>query len=123
MKRIVSCLLALAIILSCCFGISVQVAGTTAGEHVSNSKTLSVAAQPQNSSFEVHFIDVGQADAALILCDGKAMLIDGGNVADSSTLYTYLQKHNVSHLDYVIGTHAHEDHIGGKPRADRCRRR
>ena len=63
--------------------------------------------------FQVHFIDVGQADAALVLCDGKAMLIDGGNVGDSSLLYTYLKKHNVNHLDYVVGTHAHEDHIGG----------
>lgn len=68
---------------------------------------------PENSSFEIHFIDVGQADAALILCDGKAMLIDGGNAEDSSLLYTYLKKHDISHLDYVIGTHAHEDHIGG----------
>ena len=68
---------------------------------------------PEESTFEIHFIDVGQADAALVLCDGKAMLIDGGNVADSSLIYTYLKKHNLSHLDYVIGTHAHEDHIGG----------
>lgn len=37
---------------------------------------------PENSTFEIHFIDVGQADAALVLCDGEAMLIDGGNVAD-----------------------------------------
>lgn len=73
--------------------------------------------QPQDSSFEVHFIDVGQADAALILCDGKAMLIDGGNVGDSNVLYTYLKKHDIKHLDYVIGTHAHEDHIGGIPGA------
>jgi competence protein ComEC len=63
--------------------------------------------------FAVHFIDVGQADAALVLCDGKAMLIDGGNVGDSSRMYTYLKKNDVTHLDYVIGTHAHEDHIGG----------
>lgn len=63
--------------------------------------------------FQVHFIDVGQADAALVLCDGKAMLIDGGNAADSSLMYTYLKKHNVTHLDYVVGSHAHEDHIGG----------
>ena len=70
-------------------------------------------ATPADSSFAIHFIDVGQADAALILCDGKAMLIDGGNAADSNLMYTYLKKHNISHLDYVIGTHAHEDHIGG----------
>ncbi|MBR6754931.1 MAG: MBL fold metallo-hydrolase, partial [Clostridia bacterium] len=73
--------------------------------------------QPQKSSLEVHFIDVGQADSALILCDGKAMLIDGGNTGDSSVLYTYLKKQNIKHLDYVIGTHAHEDHIGGIPGA------
>lgn len=62
---------------------------------------------------KVHFIDVGQADAALIQCDGKNMLIDGGNAADSNLMYTYLKKQGVTHLDYVIGTHAHEDHIGG----------
>ena len=69
--------------------------------------------QPSDSSFAVHFIDVGQADAALILCDGQAMLIDGGNADDSNLMYTYLNRLGITHLDYVIGTHAHEDHIGG----------
>lgn len=69
--------------------------------------------QPSESSFRVHFIDVGQADAALIECDGETMLIDGGNAEDSNLMYTYLKKQGVTHLDYVIGTHAHEDHIGG----------
>ena len=66
-----------------------------------------------NSTFEVHFIDVGQADAALILCDGKAMLIDGGNKGDSNVMYNYLKKYGVTYLDYLVATHAHEDHIGG----------
>ena len=65
------------------------------------------------SYFEVHFIDVGQADAALVLCDGAAMLIDGGNVADSSLIYSYLQNHGVTHLNYIVSTHPHEDHVGG----------
>lgn len=72
---------------------------------------------PENSTFEVHFIDVGQADAALVICDGKTMLIDGGNKGDSSKIYTYLKKQGVTHLDYIVGTHAHEDHIGGIPGA------
>lgn len=67
----------------------------------------------EESSFQIHYIDVGQADATLIMCDGKSMLIDGGNTNDSSLIYTYLKDHNVSFLDYMICTHAHEDHVGG----------
>ena len=66
-----------------------------------------------NGSFFVHFIDVGQADAALVQCDGKAMLIDGGNAADSDLVYTYLKKQQIEYLDYVVCSHAHEDHVGG----------
>ncbi len=69
--------------------------------------------EKQESSFAVHFIDVGQGDAALVLCDGKAMLIDGGNVADSSLMYAYLKDRGVTHLDYVVASHPEEDHIGG----------
>lgn len=75
---------------------------------------------PEGSYLQVHFIDVGQADAALVLCDGEGMLIDGGNKADSSLLYTYLKDHGITHLNYVVGTHAHEDHIGGLAGALHC---
>ena len=64
-------------------------------------------------SFAVHFIDVGQGDATLILCDGKSMLIDGGDKSASSTVYTYLKKLNLTHLDYVVCTHPDADHVGG----------
>ena len=49
---------------------------------------------------EVHFIDVGQADAALVICDGDTMLIDGGNSDDSRLIYTYLKKNNVTNLNW-----------------------
>lgn len=66
-----------------------------------------------NSTFVVHFIDVGQADAALLQCGDDTMLIDGGNVADSSLIIAYLKKLNIDNLDYMVCTHAHEDHVGG----------
>lgn len=72
---------------------------------------------PAGSTFSIHFIDVGQADAALVECDGHYMLIDGGNKADSNVVYTVLKNAGVTHLDIVVGTHAHEDHIGGIPGA------
>ena len=63
--------------------------------------------------FEAHFLDVGEADAALVICDGHAMMIDGGNADDSSFIYSYLKTRGIDVLDYVVGTHSDEDHVGG----------
>ncbi|MGF7059085.1 MBL fold metallo-hydrolase [Brassicibacter mesophilus] len=64
----------------------------------------------------VHFIDVGQADSILIqLPSGEIALIDGGNRDDSELIIEYLEKHNVSRINYLLATHPHEDHIGGLP--------
>ena len=65
------------------------------------------------SSFEIHFINVGQGDSALIVCDGHAMLIDGGVKENSSLIYSYLKEHDVQVLDYIVCSHPHKDHIGG----------
>ena len=68
-----------------------------------------------SGQLNVHFIDVGQADCALIECNGEYILIDGGNVADSQLVVSYLQKQGVEELLAVVCTHAHEDHVGGLP--------
>ena len=61
---------------------------------------------------EVHFIDVGQADCALLASGGRFMLIDGGNNDDADRITSYLKNAGVKTLDIVVGTHPHEDHIG-----------
>ena len=76
-----------------------------------------VVVAPEKSTFSVHFIDVGQADAALVECDGHYMLIDGGNKGDSNVIYSVLRNAAVPKLDIVVATHAHEDHVGGLPGA------
>ena len=64
-------------------------------------------------TLELHFIDVGQGDAALLCCNGHNMLIDGGSSQSSSRIYTYLMKRSVKTLDYIVSTHPHDDHAGG----------
>ena len=70
---------------------------------------------PVKGSFKVHFIDVGQADCALIECNGEYALIDGGNTDDTELVVDYLAEQDVDRLSLVVGTHYHEDHIGGLP--------
>lgn len=65
------------------------------------------------STLKVHFLDVGQADSILIQTGEHFMLIDAGNNNDAEFVVKYLKGLGVTKLDYVVGTHPHEDHIGG----------
>lgn len=66
-----------------------------------------------NSELKVYFIDVGQADSILIQNENENMLIDAGNNSDGEKLVNYLKKLGIKDFKYVVGTHPHEDHIGG----------
>lgn len=63
-------------------------------------------------TFNVHFIDVGQADAILIENGEDVMLIDSGNYADAGIMVNYLNGLGIEDIDYFVTTHPHEDHIG-----------
>lgn len=62
---------------------------------------------------EVHFIDVGQGDCALLTCDGESMLIDAGGNDMGDKVADYIEYLDIDKLDYVVATHPDADHIGG----------
>ena len=79
-------------------------------------------------NFKIHFIDVGCADGALLQYgegnNAKYAMIDTGAGKYNGTkdktyakkkdpAYEYLKKMGVKHLEFVILTHPHRDHIGG----------
>ncbi|WP_215829809.1 DNA internalization-related competence protein ComEC/Rec2 [Pelorhabdus rhamnosifermentans] len=70
----------------------------------------------------VHFIDVGQGDATLVITPHRhAVLIDtGGTLGEDSVfdvgervVVPYLKHYGVTQVDVLILTHGHQDHAGG----------
>lgn len=72
-----------------------------------------ITAPPDPNTLEVHYLSVGNADAALLMCNGAAMLIDGGELDDGDMLVRHIRACGVNTLDLVIATHGDSDHIGG----------
>ncbi len=65
------------------------------------------------SKLNIFFFNVGQADSSLILYEDKVILIDTGNDFDGEKIVEFLKAKGINKIDYLIGTHIHEDHIGG----------
>ncbi len=88
--------------------------GLSNDSDVSIQKNAGIEAELQgNDILKIYFFDVGQADSELIISNNKAMLIDAGNNEDGAFLVNEIKRLGISKLDYVVGTHPHEDHIGG----------
>ena len=76
----------------------------------SNNKSNYISTE---NDLKVYFIDVGQADSILVANKQEYMLIDAGNNDDGNDVVDFLREKGIDRIDYLIGTHPHEDHIGG----------
>lgn len=72
---------------------------------------------PEDSRLEVYFLDVGEGDCAVLSCEGRSMIIDGGDAGSSGYVYSFLKEHDISRLEYMVCTHPDSDHVGGLPAA------
>ena len=64
------------------------------------------------TGLEIDFLDVGQADCTLIICNNEAMLIDAGTEDQGTKIRKVLKEKGISTLQYCILTHNDADHIG-----------
>lgn len=85
-----------------------------ADENVSDKNAPNKNNTPLTSSnLQIYYFDVGQADSILVSNNQEYMLIDAGNNQDGKLICEYLKTLGITKIDYLIGTHPHEDHIGG----------
>jgi beta-lactamase superfamily II metal-dependent hydrolase len=62
---------------------------------------------------KVVVLDVGQGDSILVITPGnKTALVDAGEPGDGKIILAALKKYGVDHLDLLVATHPHADHIG-----------
>lgn len=66
-----------------------------------------------SSDVIVHVIDVGQGDCTLVQSGKFNILIDAGENGYGTTVVEYLRSLKINHLDWIIATHPHSDHMGG----------
>jgi len=69
--------------------------------------------QDVEGALVVHMIDVGQADCFLLVQDGMTALVDCGTRSTGEDAVNYIKGLDINKLDYVVGTHPHDDHMGG----------
>lgn len=88
---------------------------------ISKNETQEVTAQIdytnsinlQNDKLNIIYFYVGQADSTFVKLNNSTMLIDAGNNEDGKMIVDFLSQNNISKIDYLVATHADEDHIGG----------
>ena len=95
------------------------------------ASALPAAKQAASGPDRIHFLKTGSSDAILLESDGHFAMVDAGEDTDNprgfewlalegheDEVLSYLKTHAADengrvYLDFVLGTHAHSDHIGG----------
>jgi len=70
---------------------------------------------PPEGALRIRHLDVGQADATLLETpEDETVVVDTGDWQQKAeTVIHRLESLAIDHLDHLVATHAHADHIGG----------
>jgi beta-lactamase superfamily II metal-dependent hydrolase len=72
-----------------------------------------VFAAQGNGKFQLHFMDVGDGDGAVLISPkGEVVLFDDGVEGNCDLPLSYLLNLGITKIDYHITSHYHADHIG-----------
>ncbi len=69
-----------------------------------------------DTDFAVYYLDVGQSDCSIVVCDGEVMVIDTGSYPQLLDIQEALYALEVKTINYLVVTHQHDDHMSGAER-------
>ncbi len=76
--------------------------------------------RPDPKELTVTYMDVGQGNAAFLqLPGGATMMVDGGGFSGTDfdtgekVIAPYLWRNRIMHVDYLVNSHPHPDHVNG----------
>ncbi len=88
---------------------------------VANILLFNSILQPHQQNLRITFLDVGQGDGTVIqFPTGEVLIVDAGPKtneydAGEKIVAPFLRRNGISHIDAVITSHPHADHLGGVP--------
>ena len=68
--------------------------------------------KPVDSNFAVYYLDVGQSDCTIVICDDEVLMIDCGTYNQLNTIRQSIHTLEIDEIDYMLITHQHDDHMG-----------
>ena len=68
--------------------------------------------KPVDSDFAVYYLDVGQSDCTIVICDDEVLMIDCGTYNQLNTIRQSIHTLEIDRVDYMLITHQHDDHMG-----------
>ena len=79
---------------------------------IKNSLGAIDGVNPVDSNFAVYYLDVGQSDCTIIICDNEVLMLDCGTLNQLNTIRQSLLSLNIKTIDYMVISHQHDDHMG-----------
>lgn len=87
-------------------------AGVTSISEIKNVFGAIDGVKPVDSDFAVYYLDAGQSDCTIVICDDKVLMIDCGTYNQLNTIRQSIHTLNIDKIDYMVVTHQHDDHMG-----------
>jgi competence protein ComEC len=86
--------------------------GVTSWPQFLSGMNLIDSVKKQDSNFVVYYLDAGQGDCTLIICDDEVLMIDSSTTNQFYNIKKHLFSLEIDTIDYLLITHQHDDHLG-----------